>query len=169
MVQKPGMLEPSQSTQSPPSRLDPADLNLAPPSISLTDRVPFAIGEPRLCRKIHGFGSFDPMEDQGVKAGRPVLVYCELVGLRYQTQEKAYISRLSSKVELSTKDGNRVWEQSLGEVEDVCRSRRRDNYLGCRLNLPESLAPGEYRLKLIQTDLVARETASAEVPLSIVR
>jgi hypothetical protein len=133
------------------------------------DRVPFAVCDPRLCRKVLGFGAFEPIESGPLRAGQSVLVYCELTGLRYQTREKTHVSRLSSRVELHSKKGERVWEQSLGEAEDECRSRRRDNYLACRLTLPESLTPGEYRLRLIQTDLVARQSASAELPVSIGR
>jgi hypothetical protein len=66
-------------------------------------------------------------------------------------------------------DGKVQWEQSLGETEDQCRSRRRDNYVNYRVTLPSTLPAGDYRLRLIQTDLVGKRTASSELSLTIPR
>jgi len=38
-----------------------------------------------------------------------------------------------------------------------------------RVDLPESLAPGTYDLRLTQTDLVANSSTSAGIPLAIAR
>jgi hypothetical protein len=176
----PSVLRASLKPRPLTSQARPAAVSTAKPSVpdavkpasspaERADQVPFVVGEPKLCRRIHGFGTFEPVEGKELKAGLPVLVYCELTGLRYQPRETTYVSRLSSRVELYARDGSRVWEQALGETEDECRSRRTDNYLGCRLVLPGSLSPGDYRLKLIQTDLVGRQSASAELPMTIIR
>ena len=63
----------------------------------------------------------------------------------------------------------KVWDQSLGEAEDRCRSRRRDYYVNYRITIPTTVAPGDYRIRLTQTDLVAGQTASAELPVTIPR
>ena len=90
--------------------------------------------------------------------------------MRYQAKDTSYVSRLSSRVELiSARDGTKVWEQSLGEAEDQCRSRRRDNYANYRITLPQTLPSGDYRLRLTQTDLVANRSASSELPLTVTR
>ena len=124
--------------------------------------------EHAVCRNVLGFGSFEPIEPSTLKAGQPVIVYCELLGLHYKNSGQSFVTRLSSRVELvDARSNSRVWEQPLGEAEDECRSRRRDNYANLRLNLPTSVKPGDYRLKLTQTDLVANQTASAELPVSI--
>jgi hypothetical protein len=138
--------------------------------LALEDRVPLGVSDLRLCRKVSGFGSFEPLPASDLKAGQPFLVYCELTGLRYQARDTSYVSRLSSWVELlSARDGAKVWEQSLGEAEDQCRSRRRDNYVNYRITLPSTLPAGDYRLRLTQTDLVASHSASSELPLTITR
>jgi hypothetical protein len=179
-VPGPSSSAPSRELVGPPVLADRAQAPASEPRIPppspprsparpVDDAIAFAVSEPRLCRKILGFGAFEPLEESQLRAGQALLVYCELTGLRYQTREKTHVSRLASRAELHSKDGARVWEQSFGEAEDECRSRRRDNFVGCRLTLPESLLPGDYRLKLIQTDLVARQSASAELPLTIVR
>ena len=137
---------------------------------ALEDRVPLGVSELRLCRKVSGFGSFESLPASGLRAGQPFLIYCELAGLRYQARDTSYVSRLSSRVELiSSRDGTKVWEQSLGEAEDQCRSRRRDNYVNYRITLPQTLPAGDYRLRLTQTDLVANHSASSELPLTVSR
>jgi len=138
--------------------------------LALEDRVPLGVSDPRLCRKVSGFGSFEPLPAAALRAGQPVLIYCELTGLRYQARDTSYVSRLSSRVELiSARDGAKVWEQSLGEAEDQCRSRRRDNYVNYRITLPQTLPAGDYRLRLTQTDMVANHSASSELALTVAR
>ena len=36
-----------------------------------------------------------------------------------------------------------------------------------RITIPTTVAPGDYRIRLTQTDLVAKQTASAELPVTI--
>jgi hypothetical protein len=153
-------------TKDDPTR--PAEIRSA--ALALEDRVPLGATELRLCRKVYGFGSFEPLPASALKGGEPILIYCELTGLRYQARETGYVSRLSSRVELvSARDGTKVWELSLGEAEDQCRSRRRDNYVNYRIILPPTLPAGDYRLRLTQTDLVANHSASSELSLTVTR
>ena len=44
---------------------------------------------PRLsfCRKIDGFGHYDPVDAPSVRTGQPLLVYCEMAGLRYESDD----------------------------------------------------------------------------------
>jgi hypothetical protein len=136
--------------------------------LALEDRVPLGIADLRLCRNVLGFGAFEPLESSALKPGQAVIIYCELTGLRYEEREGSFVSRLRSRVELvAARDGKHVWGQSLGEAEDRCRNRRRDNYVNYRINLPASISPGEYHLRLIQTDLVADRTTSSELPVAI--
>jgi len=138
--------------------------------LALEDRVPLGVSVLRLCRKVSGFGSFEPLPSSALVAGQPVLIYCELTGLRYQARDTSYVSRLSSRVELiSARDGTKFWEQSLGEAEDQCRSRRRDNYVNHRITLPQTLPAGDYRLRVTQTDLVANHSASSELAVTVTR
>ena len=129
---------------------------------------PLSISELRLCRSITGFGSFEPLADERVKAGQRLLIYCELTGLRYEERDVGFVSRISSRVELkSVQGGPVIWEQELGDAEDACRRRRRDYYVNYFVDLPKSLRPGSYRLRLLQTDLVAGCSTSTDIPLEI--
>jgi hypothetical protein len=134
------------------------------------DRSPLGISDLRLCRKVSGFGSFESLDATSLKAGQHVLVYCELAGLRYEAADKGFVSRVSSHIEIRPAGGGPAqWDHDLGAAEDVCRRRRRDYYVNYRVELPKSLVPGSYRLRLIQNDLVAHHSTSAEIPLSITR
>ena len=42
---------------------------------------------------------------------------------------------------MTARDGVKVWDQSLGEAEDRCRSRRRDYYVNYRITIPTAVAP----------------------------
>jgi hypothetical protein len=114
------------------------------------------------------FGVFEPMDPTAVKAGQRLLVYCELTGLDYEPRGQVFISRLASHLELrSGTDEAIVWEHSPDVGEDTCRRPRRDYYVNYRIELPSTLVPGPYRLRLIQTDLIADRTTSREVPIAI--
>lgn len=136
---------------------------------TLEERVPLGINALELCRKIDGFGSFETIDPKALKVGRPVLVYCELVGLRYGQEGDEFVSRVSTRVELfRADDGAKVWEVE-GEAEDRCRRRRRDSYVSTLVNVPESIEPGDYSLRLTQTDVEAGAEASAELAVTIGR
>ncbi len=116
------------------------------------------------------FGSFEAIDHQQVTTGRPMLVYCEMAGLEYRPRGEVFVSRLAAQIELrSGSDGPVVWEQAPGTAEDVCNRRRRDYYVSYRIELPRTLEPGPYRLRLVQTDLVGNRVASREIPITVVR
>lgn len=134
---------------------------------TLEDRAPLGINALELCRRIDGFGSFETIDPQTLKAGRPVLVYCELVGLRYGQEGDEFVSRVVTRVELlRAEDGAKVWEIE-GEAEDRSRRRRRDSYVSTLINLPETIEPGAYSLRLTQTDEAAGASASSELAVVI--
>jgi hypothetical protein len=159
---------PAEPAEESPAR---ADEGLAPATAAApaTKRpAPLEITELRLCRKVINFGVFEPMDLTAVKAGQRLLVYCELTGLDYEPRGQLFISRLASHIELRNgSDESIVWEQSPEVGEDTCRRPRRDYYVNYRIELPSTLEPGPYRLRLIQTDLIADRTTSKDVPIAI--
>jgi hypothetical protein len=133
------------------------------------DRDPLFIAKLCLCRKIVGFGSFEPFTEPHVKAGQVILLYCEITGMQCESKEASFVSRLSSKIEIgSVESGVFQWAIELGPKVDVCASRRHDFFVNYKFPVPSTLPPGSYRLHLTQTDLVANRSISAELPLVIV-
>jgi hypothetical protein len=134
-----------------------------------TRRPPLEIVALRLCSRVKGFGSFEPVDADTLQAGRRIRVYWEMAGLDYEARGDVFVSRLAAHLELrSETDGSVVWEQSPQTAEDVCPHRRRDYYASIPVDLPSALKPGSYRLRLIQTDLVGNRAASREIPVTIV-
>jgi hypothetical protein len=128
------------------------------------------VGELRLCRRVLGFGSFEPLVDDRVKVGQQILIYCELTGIQYEERGADFVSRISSRVEIkAAKGGPVLWSRALGDAEDLCHRRRRDYYVNAVFDLPKTLGPGSYRMRLLQTDLIAGSSTSSEILLEITR
>lgn len=135
---------------------------------TLESFVPLQIRVLSLCRKVQGFGQYEPLDEPTARAGRPLLVYCEMDGLQYEQAGDDIQSRLASRVEVVPSTGGEpVWSQALGTAEDHCRRRRRDYYVNYRLALPTSLAPGPYALRLIQTDLLSGRSVSSSLAFRV--
>ncbi len=134
---------------------------------ALENEAPLEIGDLRLCRKVKGFGNFEPIEPSAYRGGQPLIGCCEMSGVRYIATGEMCHSRLSARVELvPVQGGEPAWSQDLGTAEDVCRHPRRDYYVNYRIVLPESVSPGQYQLKLTQRDELAGRTASASLPVA---
>jgi hypothetical protein len=130
--------------------------------------TPLEITELQLCRKVKGFGDFEPLEAAACRPGRGVILYCEMAGVRYESEGALHRSRLASRVEIvATSGGAPVWTQSLGTADDLCRRRRHDYYVNYRMTLPDTLPPGSYEVRLVQDDLVANHSASRSIPVVI--
>ena len=141
----------------------------APVSIPTPEAgAPLAISELRLCRNVSGFASFEPLNETSVKAGQQILIYCEMTGLRYEAKDAGFVSRISSRIDIRPAGGGPIqWEHELGAADDVCRRRRHDYYVNYFVQLPRTLTPGSYTLRLTQTDLIANRSTTAEIPLAI--
>ena len=132
--------------------------------------APLEIADVRLCRMVHGFGNVELLESSTRKAGQSVVLYSEIEGLAYEPAGPAYRSRVDGKVELIPEGAEApAWSHPLSIVEDVCRKRRRDYFVGHKFTLPDGLTPGNYRLRLAQRDLVADRVATRETTMIIAR
>ncbi|MFO0958299.1 MAG: hypothetical protein U0800_12870 [Isosphaeraceae bacterium] len=140
------------------SSLDPADARPAGPIIA----------DLALCRRVRGFAEYDAIDAASLRAGRPVIVYSQISGLRYDPTGDKFHSRLASRIELIRVGSRTVaWSQEFEPADDVCRRPRQDYYASYPLLLPAQLEPGTYHLRLIQTDTLAGLEASRELTLTL--
>lgn len=140
----------------------PAPAEPAPPAPSL------AIAELQLCRRIEGFGVYEPFPAGELRPGRAVGLYWEVEGLRAEESEGGFRTRLESTVELIPASGaGRAWTRPLGPAEDVCRRPRRDFFVNARIDLPADLEPGDYVLRLTVNDALAGTQARRERPVTL--
>jgi hypothetical protein len=129
---------------------------------------PLGVANLQLCRKVNGFGSCEPLPSATVRAGQQVLLYCEMTGLRYEASAGSFTSGLSGRLELRMADNETVlWEKNLGIARDECSRARHDYYVSYKITFPRSLPEGPHRLRVVQTDLAANRSATAEIPLTI--
>ena len=138
-----------------------------PPSLSIAGL--------QLCRKVTGFGVFEPFEDTRFTAGRPqrMIVYAEVEDFTArQVQTDAggrYQVGLSQEVILyNDADGLVVWRDGPREVRDESRRRRRDFWVVQMITLPANLGVGQYRFKVRISDELGDTVDEKTLPLSLV-
>lgn len=156
------------STATSPETTDPSlvshNVDVAVDTIETL--APLRINDLHLCKKIDGFAHYEPLQASLSRVGQPLLIYCEMTGLRYEETKDQLRSRISSRVELVPAGGGPpAWSQALGTAEDLCRRRRRDYYVNYRLVIPSDLPPQAYSLRLTQTDEISGRSTSSEVAL----
>jgi len=123
-----------------------------------------------LCRKVSGFGNYDPM-DSSFDAGteHPAILYCEIQNFASTLDDKKmWQTRLSQEAVLYTETGLKVWGDSTPAFTDYSRNRRHDFYLVKKITLPANLTIGRYLLKVSIVDQQANRVSEATLPVSIV-
>jgi hypothetical protein len=157
-------------------KLDEADAQpekVAPQAEPVTQKpeeAPAALKVPcvALCKKVEGFGLFDPIEPAVVTRGQPIVLYWEIDGLVAEADGSIQRARVATTLELR-KSGQvePVYRKELGTVDDACRSRRRDFYINARWTAPADIAPGEYTLVVLIDDQVAHAQAQGELAVEV--
>ena len=138
--------------------------------VVLAEKAPLEIVDLRLCSKVDGFGDFEPFEPPVRKAGQPVILYCEVDGLRFEPTSAGFRSRIAAQFEILPEGGGPpILTRSLSTAEETCRRRRRDYYVAYKLVLPRPLAPGDYRIRLTAKDLTSDHSATREAAFAIAR
>jgi hypothetical protein len=118
-------------------------------------------------KKVYGYGAIEPFEKDVFSPGEQVSLYVEIENYHSQSTEKGYCTSLGSTYEILNDEGQRVSGSEFPDVDDCCRSRRRDFHIQYGLSLPEKLAPGRYRLQLVIKDLQSDKRGHATVEFEI--
>ena len=135
-------------------------------------RRPIEITALELCRRVQGFGVYDPFADTTFLAGRSqkMILYLELDHfVSRELAEDKHEVRLTQEVTLfNAADGLAVWRQRPVEVVDHARRARRDFFVVQMLELPARLGVGKYVLKVKVRDLHGETMHEASQPIEIV-
>lgn len=136
------------------------------------DDSELAIERMELCRKVSGYGIYEPFSELSFRAGREqkVIVYVELSGFEPRVMNDGYLeTRLTKSVELFNEaDGTSVWRRPEARIVDRSRNHRRDFFVVQMVTLPASLGLGRYRLKVRLRDEATGEIAERGLSLQIV-
>ncbi len=154
--------ENTAAPQSDPQ--NPADQSPQPQGL----RLPAAI----LCSRVQSFGKYEPLPSDTFLAGQSIraILYTEVDGFTNRDLEngKKQVELAQALALYADSDGLAVWKKPERSVKETTRNARRDFYLVQEIELPKTLSPGKYQLRVTVSDKASGSTTSAIVPLSIV-
>jgi hypothetical protein len=119
------------------------------------------------CKNVYGYGAIDPYDADRFSPGEQVSLYVEVENYHSRSTEKGYCTSLGSTYEILNDQGVRVDGGTMPDVDDCCRSRRRDFHIQYGITLPKTLTPGTYHFNLIIKDRQGDKIGHATVPFEI--
>ena len=119
------------------------------------------------CKSVYGYGAIEPYDAEVFSPGEQVSLYVEVENYHSRSTEKGFCTLLGSTYELLNEKGERVGGGEIPDVNDCCRSRRRDFHIQYSLTLPETLTPGRYQLQLVIKDRQSDKRGQATVAFEI--
>jgi hypothetical protein len=134
---------------------------------SLRELGSLSLHNMSFCKTVYGYGAFEPYESDTFSPGQHVSIYVEVENYHSTSNEKGFNTSLGTSYEVLDDHGKRVTSGDFPDVNDCCRSRRRDFHLQLGLKLPDNIAAGRYQVQLLvkdrQSDKIGNAKASFEV------
>lgn len=146
----------------------------------LREHARVRIGRTELCSRAPAFGSYVPLARRTFLAGRVnrVVVYAEVehFGLRSATTSEAMTegdrvaAQISQELELYLRSGDSkpTWQRRIDWLPRTSRRAFSDLFLASAIDLPATLAVGEYDLKVRVIDEVTGAQDESVIPIRIV-
>jgi hypothetical protein len=119
------------------------------------------------CKNVYGYGAYEPYDADIFTSGQQLSLYVEVENYHSVSNEKGYCTLLGATYELLDDKGKRISGGEFPDVDDCCRSRRRDFHIQLGLTLPENLTPGRYRLELVVKDRQSDKLGHATAPFEV--
>ncbi|MCW5775073.1 MAG: hypothetical protein KIS87_01330 [Phycisphaeraceae bacterium] len=138
------------------------------------------IARAELCRRVDGFGSFQPFPRNDFLAGQTnrAIVYAEIDRFAHRPRAESSDGGAPGDtlaVELSQEllvvhraDGRLAWRRPPERIVETSRNIRRDFFLVSEIELPRTLTVGSYLLKVRIRDEIAGSVDEVSIPLGIV-
>jgi hypothetical protein len=107
------------------------------------------------CRKVDSYGVYEAHSPPVFFAqqGNRVIVYCEVGNFASEkTPDGLFKTQLSQRMEILTPNSHSEWKMEDENIVDVSRNRREDFFIIQIIDLPNSLAAGNYVLKVSIVD-----------------
>jgi hypothetical protein len=119
------------------------------------------------CKNVYGYGAYEPYEADIFSSGQQLSLYVEIENYHSVSNEKGYCTLLGASYEILDDKGKRVSGGEFPDVDDCCKSRRRDFHIQFGLTLPENLTTGRYRLELVVKDRQSDKLGHATAPFEV--
>jgi hypothetical protein len=119
------------------------------------------------CKNVYDYGSYEPYDEPKFTPGQQVLLYVEVENYHSDSTDKGYCTSLGTSYEVFDDHGKRLEGGDFPDVEDCCRSRRRDFHIQYGLAIPKKLGPGKYRLDLDMKDRRGDKLGHASIDFEI--
>ncbi len=117
---------------------------------------------------VGGFGDYALRESGEFRPGDSVTLYAEIENYTSQSTKEGHHTRLGTSFEILDRNGKRVDSAQFPEVEDLCKTPRRDFHIQYTIKLPTRIYAEEYEIRLIVTDEQSQKIGQASLPLEIV-
>ena len=134
---------------------------------SLRDLGALSLRNLSFCKNVYGYGAIEPYDTDTFTPGQHVSIYVEVENFHSTSNEKGFATSLGTSYEVLDERGKRVTSGDFPDVNDSCRSRRRDFHLQLGLTLPDTIPAGRYQLQVLvkdrQSDKIGNAKASFEV------
>ncbi|MCC7146012.1 MAG: hypothetical protein IT443_06165 [Phycisphaeraceae bacterium] len=133
---------------------------------------PLRIRRVELCRRVDGYGIYDPVPSRTLLVGRDhrLIVYVELDDFTsVGKSDGSFEVKLAQELSLFNEaDGLAVWRQPRVEIVDQSRNRRQDFFIVQVIDLPARLTVGKFILKTRITDLHNQTLDETSLSLELV-
>jgi hypothetical protein len=119
------------------------------------------------CKQVYDYGVYEPCDGTSFAPGQQISLYAEVENYRSESTEKGYSTSLGTSYNIVNDKDELVDGGQFPDVQDCCRSRRRDFHIQYGLTLPKNISPGEYRLELVVKDRLGDKIGRGSIPLKI--
>ena len=134
----------------------------------LKPRAALALDQVRFCRKVNGFGHYDPWPDDHVfqagtadQRGERMQVYVEVRNFASRLNGTVYETSLGGVVEVRDADNKPISRLDFPPRVDRSQTPRGDYILNFQFYLPAPLPEGRYTLNVLVKDVIDPATSDA--------
>ncbi len=117
--------------------------------------------------RVRDWGVVDKFPEAVFRAGQDVIVYFELEAPTTRHSPAGHTTSIDTIFRLFDSDGRQVGQWDFEPIDETCLTPRRDYFARYFVRIPETAAPGPYRLELMVTDLIAGVSSQAHVALEV--
>lgn len=126
----------------------------------------------KLCSRVDRFGVYQEIKPRRFRSGKQnrAIVYCEVKNFTsVPTEDGQFRVLLAQRIKVLDSDGHTVHQTSENDVPYTCRKRIEDFFIRQLVELPSSLPPGKYILRVYVEDKLAAKARENQLEFTLTR